>query len=600
VADKRENVTINYLSRDFNRIKEDLLDHAKRYYPDTFKDFSDAGFGALMVDAVSYIGDILSFYVDYQANESFLATAIEYNNIVKHGEAVGYRHQTTRSTYGVVSVYITVPANSSNTGPDTAYIPILKAGTTFSSNGGSNFTLMEDVNFNDPNNEIVVALTNANSGLPTKFAIRAQGQVVSGELRVKSFDIGKFIRFRTLSINSPFVTEIVSVTDSQGRIYYEVDHLSQNTIYIPITNTDSNSNVQAPTIIKPFIVPRRFITRRDSGAMTITFGYGSDNQLSSPSLAEARDVVLDLHSKDYVTDMAMDPTLLIKGDKFGVGPSDTKLTVIYRANNSHNSNAAAGTINRPSGLVMKFNDQATLDITKVADVRGSLEVTNGRPIQGDVSPPTTKELRELISGAHAAQNRAVTIQDYKTLVLSMPSRFGGVKRCSIVQDVDSNLRNINIYVINETPAGRLELTNSILKENLKTWLNTKRMINDSIDILDAKVVNLGITFGAIANANENKTIVFDRIVATLSSLLREKLDIGESFSITDLYTAINATTGVVDATFVKVHQKTGAGYSTTKLNVKNYTTPDGRLLAAPKNVIYEVRYPNVDIQGTVR
>ena len=600
MADKRENITINYLSRDFNRIKEDLLDHAKRYYPDTFKDFSDAGFGALMVDAVSYIGDILSFYVDYQANESFLATAIEYNNIVKHGEAVGYRHQTTRSTYGVVSLYITVPANSSNTGPDTTYIPILKSGTTFSSNGGSNFTLMEDVNFNDPNNEIVVALTNASSGLPTKFAIRARGQVVSGELRVKTFDIGKFIRFRTLSINSPFVTEIVSVSDSQGRQYYEVDHLSQNTIYIPITNTDSNSNVQAPTIIKPYVVPRRFIARRDTRAMIITFGYGSDNQLSSPSLAEARDVVLDLHSKDYVTDMAMDPTLLIKGDKFGVAPSDTKITVVYRANTSTNSNAAAGTINRPSGIQMKFNDKATLDVSKLADVRGSLEVTNERPVQGDVSPPTTSELKELISGAHAAQNRAVTIQDYKTLVLSMPSKFGGVKRCSIVQDVDSNLRNINIYVINETPAGRLELTNSILKENLKTWLNTKRMINDSVDILDAKVVNLGITFGAVASSNENKTVVFDRIVATLSSLFEEKLDIGESFRITELYTAINATPGVVDATFVKVHQKTGSGYSTTRLNVKNYTTPDGRLIAAPKNVIYEVRYPNVDIQGTVR
>ncbi|HBY67253.1 MAG TPA: hypothetical protein DEG69_05500, partial [Flavobacteriaceae bacterium] len=119
---------------------------------------------------------------------------------------------------------------------------------------------------------------------------------------------------------------------------------------------------------------------------------------------------------------------------------------------------------------MKFNDKATLDVTKLADVRGRLEVTNERPVQGDVSPPTTSELKELISGAHAAQNRAVTIQDYKTLVLSMPSKFGGVKRCSIVQDVDSNLRNINIYVINETPAGRLELTNSILKENLKTWL----------------------------------------------------------------------------------------------------------------------------------
>ena len=72
---------IKYTSRDFNSIRSDLIDYAKRYYPTTFQDFSDSGFGALMVDSVSYIGDILSFYLDYSVNESFLDTAIEYNNI---------------------------------------------------------------------------------------------------------------------------------------------------------------------------------------------------------------------------------------------------------------------------------------------------------------------------------------------------------------------------------------------------------------------------------------------------------------------------------------------------------------------------------------
>ena len=122
-----------------------------------------------------------------------------------------------------------------------------------------------------------------------------------------------------------------------------------------------------------------------------------------------------------------------------------------------------------------------------------------------MSAPTSRELRELISGAHSAQNRAVTAEDFKTLVLSMPAKFGGIKRCAVIQDVDSNLRNINIYVINQNNAGTFETTNTILKENIKTWLNTKRMINDSIDILDAKVVNLGIRFAAIVNNDENKT-----------------------------------------------------------------------------------------------
>ena len=145
MADKRQNVRVNYLSRDFDTIKNDLIEHAQRYYPDTFRDFSTAGFGALMVDAVSYIGDILSFYVDYQANESFLATANEYNNVLKHGETVGYRYQGPSSTFGDVTLYILVPSNSSNTGPDLSYAPVVKAGTTFSS-GVSTFSLLSDIN----------------------------------------------------------------------------------------------------------------------------------------------------------------------------------------------------------------------------------------------------------------------------------------------------------------------------------------------------------------------------------------------------------------------------------------------------------------------
>ena len=182
----------------------------------------------------------------------------------------------------------------------------------------------------------------------------------------------------------------------------------------------------------------------------------------------------------------------------------------------------------------------------------------------------------------------------------MPAKFGGVKRCAVCQDVDSNLRNINVYVISQATNGILEATNAVLKENIKTWLNTKRMINDSIDILDAKVVNLGVRFSAIANNNENKTVVFDRIQRRMNEYFATKLDIGESFSITDIYSLINSTPGVVDATFVRVFQKTGAGYASTNFNVKDNMSSDGRLIRAPKNVIFEVKFPNTDIEGTVR
>ena len=596
---KRQNIRINYLSRDFSSIKNDLITHAKRYYPDTFRDFSDAGFGALMLDAVSYIGDILSFYIDYQANESFLTTATEYNNVLKHGQAVGFKYDNVRATYGQVNLYIKVPTNTTNTGPDLLYAPILRAGSTFKATNGSVFSLLEDVNFADPSNETVVATTNASTGIPVNYAIKTIGQVVSGELREATYEIGDFSRFKTINIEDPNVTEIISVFDNEGRQYYEVEHLSQNTIYIPITNNDTTTNVQAPTIVKPFVVPRRFVRKKFNSNTDIVFGYGSDSQLGSPSLADARDLVLDLHSKTHVTDRSMDPTLLIKGDKFGVGPSNTTLTISYRSNTRQNSNATAGSINGVLDSTVYFANRDTLSSAKINDARASLEVINESPIQGDVRAPTITELRELISGAHSAQNRAVTLEDYKTMVLSMPAKFGGIKRCNIVQDVDSNLRNINIYVINQGENGALEPTNTILKENIKTWLNTKRLINDSVDILDAKVVNLGITFSAIGSNSENKTVIFDRIIGAMREHFSEKMDVGEAFNITELYSLINGITGVIDAQFVDVHQLTGPGYASTKFNVKNHMTPDGRFIIAPKNVIFDVSYTLRDIKGTI-
>ena len=604
MAQKRENIEINYLTRDFDSIKNDLIEHARRYYPDSFRDFTDAGFGALMVDAVSYIGDILSFYLDYQANESFLLTATEYINILKHAQTVGYRHVGPRATFGPVALYIMVPSNDSNTGPDLSYVPTLKAGSSFMSGFNSSFTLLSDVDFSDPTNDIVVATTSAITGVPIRYAIKAYGQVVSGDLQVEEFPVGDFMKFRRLGISNPNVTEIISVIDTEGREYFEVDHLSQNTIYIPITNTDQTTSTQAPTIVKPFIVPRRYIVRKagDSFATTtsIIFGYGSDSQLSSPSLVEARDVVLDLHSKTYVTDKAMDPTILIKGDKFGVGPSNTTLTVTYRVNTAFNSNAAANAISQVQVADIEFKNKNLLNNQTMSDVINSLEVNNEEPIQGNVTPPTANELRMLLMGTQAAQNRAVTAEDYKTLILTMPEKFGGVHRCSVVQDVDSNLRNVNVYVINQGLDRTLEPTNSILKENIKTWINTKRMINDSVDILDAKVVNLGIKFSAIIELGVNKTVVINRILERMRNYFFSNLDIGESFSITDMYSLINNTAGVIDATFVDVYQKTGTGYSSTVFNVKNYTTSDGRFVKAPKNVIFEIKYLDTDIEGTVK
>ena len=600
MSNKRDNIDINYLSRDFQTIKADLLRYAKRYYPDTFKDFSTAGFGALMLDAVAYTSDMLSFYLDYQANESFLSTAVEYENVLKHGQTVGYKHQGARATHGVVTLYALIPANSDASGPDMNYAPILKAGSTLSSTAAALFTLTSDVSFASSENEIVVAKTNSTTGEPTFYAVRASGQVVSGENRVKDFkNLGDFVKFRKLTLPGNNVTEIISVTDSNGNEYFEVENLSQNTIFTSIANNDTTTNVTAPTVIKPIIVPRRFVVKRDRFATNILFGYGSDSELKSASMAEPRDIVMDLHSRTYVTDKSFDPSELVKSDKFGIAPANTDIRVVYRANTSQNSNASANTITSVVGANVEFPSRTSLVSSKMAAVRASIEATNDSPIQGDVSAPNINDLRELISGAHSAQNRAVTMEDYKSLVLTMPPRFGGVKRCSIVRDIDSNLRNINIYVISEVN-GYFQATNEVLKQNIKTWLNSKRVINDSVDILDAKVVNLKVKFEVVAVSGVNTTQVLDACTRRLRQLFSSKLDIGEAFNITNIYAALNSVPHVADATWVKIEKASGTSYSSINFNVKNMTSPDGRFVRAPKNVVFEVKYPNTDIIGTVK
>ena len=171
---------VRYTSRDFNSIREDLIEYTKRYYSDTYRDFNDAGFGSLMLDTVSYVGDILSFYLDYQANESFIDTASEYENVVRLGRQFGYKHKQSQVSYGEVSLYILIPAAVTGGGPESSYYPVLKKGTRFSSPNGGIFTLNQNIDFEKDDKEIIVAEVDSETGNPTFFAVKVKGKIISG------------------------------------------------------------------------------------------------------------------------------------------------------------------------------------------------------------------------------------------------------------------------------------------------------------------------------------------------------------------------------------------------------------------------------------
>jgi len=597
---ERKNVPIRYTSRDFASIRTDLVNYAKRYYPDSYKDFTDASFGSLMIDTVAYVGDILSFYLDYQANESFLATSIEYQNVVKHGRQLGYKPKGSSTSTGVIAFFASVPASVTGVGPDTNYIPVLQRGTELRSVDGNKFTLVHDVEFSHTNNEVIVANVNTTTGAPTFFAIKAFGTVVSGDLVEEVFTIGTAQKFLKLDLASEDVTEIISVRDSEGHEYFEVQNLSQNTIYTAVSNPDYKSD-GVPSLIKRVVVPRRFTLERDGfGVNSLQFGHGSDKKLPSLSVKDPASIVLDRHAKSYFADKSFDPSNLVSSDKFGIAPADTTLRVIYRANSTDNANAAVDSVTNVARPIMKFDDFNTLDQGKVNAVIGSLECTNEEPITGDTVETTSDEVKIRVFDHHATQNRAVTAQDYIALTYAMPGEFGAIKRCNIVRDTGTLKRNLNMYVVSEGSGNKFTKTNTAIKKNLKTWLNNYRMVNDTIDILDAKVFNFGIKFTAISQVSANRFDILTQAVSALKNLFAVPFEIGEHISISNIYRTLNNLPGIADTVSVKIVHRSGAEYAGSYLDIDAHTSPDRRFVHIPGNMVAELKYPNIDITGTIR
>jgi len=591
---------INYTSRDFASIKQDLENYAKRYYPTTFKDFSEASFGSLVLDMVSYVGDQLSYYADFQTNESLLDSAILYENVVRLSEIMGYKQLGSPQSTGIASFYIEVPAKATARGPDLNYVPILLRGALVSSNGNAVYTLDENVDFSASENEITVSKVDNTTGNPTSFAIKASGRVISGQEKQETISVGDYQRFLRLQISDNNVTEILSVTDSQGNEYYQVDYLTQDIVFQQFRNTESDRTA-VPFIIKTKPVPRRFITEfTGMGKTYIQFGYGSEENLTKDVIVDPADVVLNVSGRTYTTDQTFDPTNLIESDKFGVVPTNTSLTIKYMSNTTTSVNAAVGTLATVISPTFTFRDQGSLSPTATTAVISSIQVENEEPIQGDTSVLSTEEIRQRAFGTFAAQNRAVTRTDYINLLYRMPASFGSIKRANVVRDPDSFKRNLNVYILAEDTAGDLSIPNRALLQNAAIWLNKYRMINDTLDILSGRVINIGINFTILPELDVNKYTLLDACYRKLlNEYINVKFNIGEAVYISEIYKLLNEVPGVVDTTDVEIVNKTGAAYAGYVYDIDSNLSDDGRFLKIPEDSVAEVLLPSVDIMGVV-
>ena len=592
-------VSVKYTNRDFDSIKNDLVNYAKKYYPNQLKDFNEGSFGSLLLDTVAYVGDSLSFYLDYQVNESFLQNAMELRNILRHSRQLGYKPKPVANSFGTIDLYIAVPASTTDNNPDTEFLPIIRRGSKFASPAGTIFSLARDVDFSNSNTIFKVSRVNSDN-VPIEYVLKNSGVIVSGQIITETYTIGDFVKFNKLYLNDTNITEIISIVDDSGNEYFQVEFLSQDVIHKLIANSDPSTAADVPSVLKPMAVPRRYVLERDEyNNPYLQFGSVSNKDVLNKDFIDPNEVVMELHGRDYITDNSFDPSNMFINDKFGIAPSNTTLTITYRSTNADNVNVPAGSLTTPVDVSFSFKNEISIPSDTRDLIVDSIESDNPSPITGDINDITVEEARILALDSFATQNRAVTKNDYISLVYRMPPDLGGIKRVNVFQDNDSLKRNINLYVLSENSDGNLTRTSGIIKNNLKTWLNQYKMINDSIDILDAHIVNIGIDFSIIAQPNINK---YDALVAALqklqSELLTPKFNIGEPFLITDIYKHLKDVDEVLDVVDVKIINRTSILHSGVYYDIQANKSSDGRVLNSKENICLEIKYAD-DIKGVV-
>jgi len=598
---KGKNIPIKYTSRDFDSIKEELVQYAKRYYPNNYNDFTEASFGSMIFDLVAYVGDSLSFYVDYQTNESFLDTSVEFANLRKHARSLGYSYSGVPVSYGIASFFVIVPSNADGTAPDTAYLPTLKKGATVTSTNKVSFLLLEDVDFSNPNNDVVEARYDETNGGVTYYAIRGFGQVSSGALKLAEATINdtQFVKFKKVRVGDNTVSEIVKVVDAEGNEYYEVDYLSQETIFIETTNPTAKTD-GVRSIMKPFVTSRRFVVEQDDSGTYLQFGFGSENDSGNEGLADPSSVAINLHARNHITSRSIDPTGLLGTDKLGISPANTTLSIVYRSNDSTNVDVAVGGLSKVLNYDLSFINENSLTASEISLIKGSLEVVNDNPITAPSVELTSEEIKVRAKNYYATQNRAVSKQDYEALVYNMPPKFGAVKRANAVSDPMATNRKLALYVVSENNQGVLELASSRIKNNIKTWLTPYKGINDQVEIFDPYIVNFGIDFEVSADNRFNKEEVLSECFKNIKDKYNSKFYIGEPIYITDIQNILSKTRGVVDVKTVKIKNLYTGNYSSTPFDFDKVLSKDGSYYVTPKNVILELRFPDKDLKGKIK
>jgi hypothetical protein len=595
-----------YLGRDFDSLRASLLEYARLYYPDRIKDFSDASLGGLFLDFAAYVGDNMSFYLDHQYAELNPETAVETVNIERALRTSGIDIVGASPAVVLETVYIQVPAAMVNNviGPSIDAIPVVQAGSIFVADNGTSFILVEDVDFNKKRSdgtyvaEIRVGTKSA-SGAPATFIMASDGLCVSGTETTENISIeNAFVPFRNITLANANVTDIINVTDALGNIYYRVNSLTHDVVYKNVLNT-AKDNELVRDAIKVIPAPYRFIATGDlaSRKTILTFGGGSASTLEDDVIPDPSDFAISFPYAKTFSRISVNPEQLLQTKTLGVAATGTTLSITYRYGGGLNHNVPATNIKATSMLKVFFPGNPSAGTA--ANVKGSIEVSNKKQASGGEDAPTPDDLTALIPSIRNSQERIVTREDLLARIYSIPSNFGRVFRAAIRSNPNNPLAT-QLFIVSRTPEQKLITSPDTLKQNLSVYLNPYRMISDAIDILDANIINLSLTFEVVIDPSLNRNIVLQNVLTKLQTLFDIKnFHIDQPIVTSDVVNTIFTVQGIISVDRVLFNSISGRvanrDYSSLTFDVASNTKQG--IIFPPPGGIFEVRFPEVDIIG---
>ena len=489
---------IDYINRDFDTFVGDLKNYIKTRFPEDFNYFNSASPDMMYLEMCAYMGVVLGENIDKAFNESFISEAQSRGSLVRSVNDFNFNNFSKTASQTQLKVKCNVPYIVDNelNKPDPTLFMHLKKGMIVSSNSGTKFETLEDINFADERNRQVIPNYN-NNGELIDFTIIKSVTIRSGITKVQRLyiDTEQATPFLKVTISDTDVTEISgviglpgnqyqiandSIFDNLDYQYYHVDFLSRDKIFVELED-----NVNNPNQIKQgdwVEIPKRFIIKRDvNNIVTLIFGSSTTNF----------DLFEDL-IKNFVTDINLNQVL--NNTTLGEIPTvDSTLFIKYRTGGGLDSNAQPFQI---TNIVSKefYSFQLAFDADKLARVRNSLQVYNKLPAVGGSEEMSNEEIRYTAPKVYAAQDRVVTYEDVRYFIANLPSKFGRPYKLG-VEELKPGV--LNLDYIKQDIFAELDLIDTEylyfkrkeLIQKIKSKLDSYQQISSTITSNNTSIIN---------------------------------------------------------------------------------------------------------------